>query len=250
MSRECHYSVLGIARDASAEDVRRAYKQQALRWHPDKHMDAEQKETAEVRFKLVAEAYEVLKAPETRSSYDRYGFDGVPPPQQGFYGSFSRHPPSPMFHDPYFVFRREFGPAFDNFFHSQGMNMPHQHAAQDPLAAMVQQFFDTSPLWGAPQPPWGAPQDGQPMSPWGQDQMPPTLFGGFGPMLGGGMFGGMMPTDDMGQGGGFQGVSRSTRTTIRNGEKTTITTERDANGIETRTVEVNGQVVERTQTQR
>jgi DnaJ-class molecular chaperone len=65
------YEVLNLSHNASHEDIKKAYKREALTWHPDKNM--ERREEAEVRFKLVAEAYHTLSDPEKRSIYDRYG---------------------------------------------------------------------------------------------------------------------------------------------------------------------------------
>jgi curved DNA-binding protein len=64
-----YYDVLGVPRDASAEDIRRAYRKLARQHHPDVNKDPE----AEDRFKEVAEAYEVLRDPEKRERYDRLG---------------------------------------------------------------------------------------------------------------------------------------------------------------------------------
>jgi len=64
-----YYEVLGVPRDASAEDIRRAYRKLAREFHPDVNKDA----GAEDRFKEVAEAYEVLRDPEKRERYDRLG---------------------------------------------------------------------------------------------------------------------------------------------------------------------------------
>uniref|UniRef100_A0A671VMQ0 J domain-containing protein n=1 Tax=Sparus aurata TaxID=8175 RepID=A0A671VMQ0_SPAAU len=53
-----YYQVLGVRRDASADDIKKAYRKLALRWHPDKN--PENKEEAEKKFKELSEAYEVL----------------------------------------------------------------------------------------------------------------------------------------------------------------------------------------------
>jgi curved DNA-binding protein len=64
-----YYEVLGVARDASTEDIRRAYRKLAREYHPDVNKDP----GAEDRFKEVSEAYEVLRDPEKRERYDRLG---------------------------------------------------------------------------------------------------------------------------------------------------------------------------------
>ena len=69
------YAVLEVARDASADDIRRAYKRLAVKWHPDKNPD--NREHAEAQFKEVSAAYEILADPNTRTAYDRHGMAGV-----------------------------------------------------------------------------------------------------------------------------------------------------------------------------
>jgi molecular chaperone DnaJ len=69
-----YYEVLGVARDGSAEEIKRAYRKCALKYHPDRNRnDAE----AEAKFKEAAEAYEVLSDQEKRARYDRFGHQGV-----------------------------------------------------------------------------------------------------------------------------------------------------------------------------
>ena len=75
-----YYEVLGISKDASDDEIKRAYRQQAKKYHPDLHPgDAE----CEARFKEVNEAYGVLSDSQKRAAYDQYGFDG---PQAGGFG--------------------------------------------------------------------------------------------------------------------------------------------------------------------
>jgi curved DNA-binding protein len=64
-----YYETLGVARDASAEDIRRAYRKLARKYHPDVNKEPD----AEDRFKRISEAYEVLRDEEKRASYDRLG---------------------------------------------------------------------------------------------------------------------------------------------------------------------------------
>ncbi|KAK2523290.1 Dnajc21 [Columba guinea] len=65
---KCHYEVLGVKRDAAEEDLKRAYRRLALRWHPDKNL--ENAEEAAEQFKLIQAAYDVLSDPQERAWYD------------------------------------------------------------------------------------------------------------------------------------------------------------------------------------
>ncbi len=69
-----YYDVLGVERSASPDDVKRAYRQAALKYHPDRNPEDPD---AELRFKEAAEAYEVLSDPEKRDRYDRFGHEGL-----------------------------------------------------------------------------------------------------------------------------------------------------------------------------
>ncbi|UCE91623.1 MAG: molecular chaperone DnaJ [Methanobacteriota archaeon] len=74
-SKRDYYDVLGISKEASAEDVRKAYRKLAMKYHPDKNKDKPKE--AEEKFKEISEAYEVLADADKRSKYDRYGHAGV-----------------------------------------------------------------------------------------------------------------------------------------------------------------------------
>lgn len=69
-----YYEILGIGRDASDAEIKKAYRALALKYHPDKNKGDEQ---AEARFKEAAEAFEVLSDSEKRATYDQYGTDGL-----------------------------------------------------------------------------------------------------------------------------------------------------------------------------
>jgi molecular chaperone DnaJ len=69
-----YYEVLGVARDAGDDDVKKAYRQMAFKYHPDRNQEDPE---AESKFKEAAEAYEVLRNPETRARYDRFGHEGL-----------------------------------------------------------------------------------------------------------------------------------------------------------------------------
>jgi len=66
-----YYKILGVARNADTKVIKKAYREKALEWHPDKHQGEEEKEKAEKQFTLVAEAHEVLSDAEKRGKYDR-----------------------------------------------------------------------------------------------------------------------------------------------------------------------------------
>lgn len=70
MSKRDYYEVLGVSRNASAEEIKKAYRKLALKYHPDKNPDDSE---AESKFKEAAEAYDVLSNPEKKSRYDQFG---------------------------------------------------------------------------------------------------------------------------------------------------------------------------------
>jgi molecular chaperone DnaJ len=74
MSQQDFYEVLGVSRDASEGEIKKAYRKQAMKYHPDKNPGDS---AAEEKFKLAAEAYQVLSDKEKRTLYDQYGHDGL-----------------------------------------------------------------------------------------------------------------------------------------------------------------------------
>ena len=74
MGKRDYYAVLGVSRDSGDDEIKRSYRQMALRYHPDKNPGDK---TAEDKFKEAAEAYEVLRDSEKRQIYDRFGHEGL-----------------------------------------------------------------------------------------------------------------------------------------------------------------------------
>jgi molecular chaperone DnaJ len=95
-----YYEILGIERNADADAIKKAYRKLALQYHPDRNNGSAEAEEA---FKEITQAYEVLKDPDKRAAYDRFGHAGVKGAGgAGAYGGFS-------FHDALDIFMRDFG---------------------------------------------------------------------------------------------------------------------------------------------
>src|ERR1700761_285648 len=88
MAKQDYYATLGVAREASADDLKRAYRKLAMQFHPDRNPGDKQ---AEARFKEVSEAYDILKDDQKRAAYDRFGhaaFENGGPGGPGGMGGF------------------------------------------------------------------------------------------------------------------------------------------------------------------
>jgi len=145
-----YYNILGVNSGASEDEIKKAYRKLALKYHPDKNKE----EGAEEKFKLIAEAYEILSDKDKRAAFDNYGEDGLKPNsggrsaggfssrQQNFGRHFSYRPT-----DPFDLFRSFFGghdpfaDAFSHhmFHHQQHHHNPHSHAAS---------VFNSHPFFG------------------------------------------------------------------------------------------------------
>ncbi|MFQ5795117.1 MAG: molecular chaperone DnaJ [Candidatus Bipolaricaulia bacterium] len=113
MAKRDYYEVLGVARDASEKEIKKAYRQLAKKYHPDMGEGAADEE----RFKEATEAYEVLSDPNQRAQYDRFGHTG---PEQGFdFGEMDFRRAREAF-DEFGFGRSAFDDLFDMFF-GQGM---------------------------------------------------------------------------------------------------------------------------------
>ena len=85
MSQRDYYQVLGVTKDSNDDQIKKAYRKLALKWHPDKNPD--NRVQAEEKFKEIGEAYAVLSDKNKRAIYDKYGFEGLegrgPGPSRG-----------------------------------------------------------------------------------------------------------------------------------------------------------------------
>ncbi len=120
-----YYEILGVERSVSEEDLKRAYRKLAVKYHPDKNPDDH---SAEEKFKEVGEAYEVLSDASKRAAYDRYGHAAFQGGMGGGGGG--------GFHDPFEVFREVFsggggGGIFEQFFGGGGVDSSGRQRGSD-----------------------------------------------------------------------------------------------------------------------
>jgi molecular chaperone DnaJ len=85
MAKRDFYETLGVAKNASEDEIKKSYRKLAMKYHPDRNPDSKE---SEEKFKEVKEAYEMLTNPEKREAYDRYGHAGVDPNMGGGGGGF------------------------------------------------------------------------------------------------------------------------------------------------------------------
>ncbi|KAF9438022.1 hypothetical protein BGZ76_010151 [Entomortierella beljakovae] len=235
------YELLCVDTRATKEDIKKAYRKQALLFHPDK-MKPHMKDEASEHFQLISEAYEVLSDDSKRELYDRYGHEGVkaggnpnPEPEifnpnfpggpQGFPAGFSAPffssfgmPANPHFQDPFASHHAQHMRGFERHMESMfNMFPPPMHSNDffgDSFGTRQQKptLFETSPFAGH------------------------SSFGGW-PSMGGGGGGGFSSTTSSSSFGGRGGTRSSTKTTIVNGMRTTVTEVTDAQGVTTTTTE-------------
>merc|ERR1712070_535797 len=205
-SSDDYYEVLGVSRSASDDDIKKAYRKLAMKWHPDKNGGSDE---SNANFQQISEAYEVLSDSKKRSNFDQFGKDGPSVPDSSDFGGFggngatfhfsTRGGGQAGFRDPHEIFKEFFG-------------------GQDPFAA----FFDDPFFGGAGRRSGGGQHAGQ----GGASGMAQRRQDPFGSMFGGSIFGGSMGGNmssfsSFSSGGMAGGTSTSTRTVIQNGKKVT-----------------------------
>ncbi|MDR3327590.1 MAG: molecular chaperone DnaJ [Prevotellaceae bacterium] len=125
MNKQDYYEILNVAKTATPEEIKKAYRKKAIEYHPDKNPD---NKVAEEKFKAAAEAYEVLSNPKKRQQYDQFGHTGL-----GSGGGFSSFDGGGMSMEDIFaqfgdIFGGHFGSAFRNF--TNGFGEDSNHAQQ------------------------------------------------------------------------------------------------------------------------
>jgi molecular chaperone DnaJ len=120
-----YYEVLGVERNASADDLKRAFRRLAMQYHPDRNSEP----GAEERFKEINEAYEILSDPERRSNYDRFGHAGL----DGAFGSRGFEGFGPF---------GGFGDIFDAFFGAASQTRRHSPSRGADIQVQVELSFE------------------------------------------------------------------------------------------------------------
>jgi DnaJ-class molecular chaperone len=146
-----YYDILGVSKGTSAGEIKKAYRKQALEWHPDKHKD--NKEAAEKRFKEINEAYQILSDAEKRRAYDQFGHAafspggmpggfgaaGGPSTQTGRYGPFT-YTYTTTGGGPFAGF--DFGDPFEIFEQFFGGATPFRRVARVPRYSITIDFIE------------------------------------------------------------------------------------------------------------
>lgn len=143
MAKRDYYEVLEVKRDADQDEIKKAYRKLAVKYHPDKNPGDK---SAEEKFKELGEAYEAVSDPQKRAAYDQYGHNAFDPRARAGRGGGG----SGGFHDPFDIFRDVFGGGgniFDEFFGGGGQrNDPTQAQRGNDLRFDLEISFEEAAL--------------------------------------------------------------------------------------------------------
>lgn len=146
MAKRDYYEVLGVNKQADQEEIKKAYRKLAVKYHPDKNPGDK---TAEEKFKELGEAYEAVSDPQKRAAYDQYGHNAFDPRARASRGGGG----GGGFHDPFDIFRDVFGGGggggsiFDEFFGGGGQrNDPTQPQRGNDLRYDLEISFEEAAL--------------------------------------------------------------------------------------------------------
>lgn len=232
---EEYYEVLGVSRNASTEEIKKAYRKLALKWHPDKNLN--NREVAEMNFKRLSEAYEVLSDSQKRQVYDQFGKDGLSHSGgQQDSGGFGHQ-------NPFDFGGGLFGGPFAGFFGGGGGGGGFQF--RDPNE-IFEEFFGGNPFADMFQNPAGPSASNSGSQ--GQQSSASMFMNPFGFLqtLGGGISETNSMNFHMGFGNGASNV-RQVSTSVKKVNGKTIETKKVVeNGVETVTVIENGKVTSKT----
>lgn len=244
------YEVLGVSKDASENDIKKAYRKLALKHHPDKQSTEEGRRQASEIFAKISNAYEILSDPQQRREYDNRGrfqnnFHNTggrsASAHDAFFSGMDQHF---RFHDPFEVFNRVFREEFGQRSGMRTNNSSMPSFGGDPFRSFMGGSMFDDPFFGGGQ----------------RQQQSNSFFGGAGfggdpfAMMQQSMMGGGNPGNNMsfsmsssstsfpGMGGGGVSTSTSTTTRIVNGQRQTVreTVIRKADGTVERHVETEG----------
>ena len=127
MAKQDYYEILGVNKSSTPEEIKAAYRKQALAWHPDKHQ--EDKKVAEEKFKEINEAYQILSDAQKKAAYDQYGQAAF---EQGGFGQGQAYRQGP----------------FSYTYYTNGANDGDYEGFSDPFDIFEQFFGSASPFGG------------------------------------------------------------------------------------------------------
>lgn len=136
IAKKDYYDVLGLSKTATPEEIKKAYKRMAIKFHPDKNHSKH----AEDAFKKISQAYQVLSDAEKRKFYDTYGTEEEA--REQYYRQ--QHQEYYEDIDPFNIFEMFMGPEFANQFHRRGQRTQHHHSnsnqPQTPINNLMRLF--------------------------------------------------------------------------------------------------------------